>query len=262
MLQEFDGISRAANPDRRDSYVIGGINYAYNFSAQSQAKAALKAKEAAEAALKAKDASDKLARETAAKEQELADKIAKEKEAADQAIREKEATAKVLRDKEAAAKALKDKELADKAQAEKEAAAQAMKAKEATANTVNNKDTEVTKVGKQTPTESILNITFKTSSTEFTGESLAILTKAAAVLKRNPQYSVSIEGHADARGKDAANLVLSNARAAACVKYLVGKGIAAGRMTSASFGSSRPVAGNDTASDRRKNRRVEFILSL
>ena len=279
----IDGISQAANPNKRDAYVMGGINYAYNFGGASKAKAALKAKEEAEQAIRNKDAKDRVAREQAAKEQELRDKEAAEKEAAEKIIRDKEAAAKAMRDKEAADKVLKENALAAlaaKALAEKattEAAAKAMRDKDTdgdgvadivdkcptVAGSKNNEGCpELSKVDKQTITEAISNINFKTSSAEFTGESLAILNKVADVLTRNPQYKVSIEGHTDAQGKEAANLALSNARAAACVKYLVGKGIAAGRMTSAGFGSSRPVAGNDTEINRRKNRRVEFVLSL
>ena len=63
-------------------------------------------------------------------------------------------------------------------------------------------------------------------------------------------------------GDAAANLDLSNRRAAAVRDYLVSRGIQAERMKSVGYGQTRPVEPNDTEAGRQKNRRTELrILS-
>ena len=279
----LDGISEAANPNKKDMYFIGGINYAFRLGGgeskvtEKVKKVSAKDKLLAEQALKEKDAADKIRREREAREQEIRDKELAEREAADKILREKQAAAKAIADRDAADKAMKAKELADKARMEKEAADKAMREKDSDGdgvadyvdkcpNTKGSPSNEgcpvLSTTDTKTITEAISNITFKTSSSEFTGESLSILKKVADVLKRNPNYNVSIEGHTDNQGKDNANLALSKSRAKSCMNYLASKGISASRMTSEGYGETRPVTANDTEVNRRKNRRVEFILSV
>ena len=85
--------------------------------------------------------------------------------------------------------------------------------------------------------------------------------KAIAVGDKNPDIRlVEIGGHTDERGDAAYNLSLSDRRAAAVVTYLVGKGVAAARLTSRGYGKTMPV---DPAHDEAawtKNRRVEFTI--
>jgi OOP family OmpA-OmpF porin len=69
-----------------------------------------------------------------------------------------------------------------------------------------------------------------------------------------------VVGHADARGRAKRNLVLSQRRARAVVTYLVDKGIDAGRLEAVGYGEARPVAPNDTAQNRAKNRRIELEI--
>jgi OOP family OmpA-OmpF porin len=57
-----------------------------------------------------------------------------------------------------------------------------------------------------------------------------------------------------------ANKKLSQDRADAVKDYIVGKGIAAKRLTATGFGSDKPIATNKTATGRQQNRRVEFII--
>ena len=69
---------------------------------------------------------------------------------------------------------------------------------------------------------------------------------------------VTVEGHTDASGDPASNQMLSEARAAAVVGYLVAAGISRGRLSAVGWGETRPVADNDTAEGRKQNRRIEF----
>ncbi|HSW48570.1 MAG TPA: OmpA family protein [Bryobacteraceae bacterium] len=104
-----------------------------------------------------------------------------------------------------------------------------------------------------------LSIQFDTGKSTIKPESLPIIEQMAALLQENPALNVSIEGHTDNVGSAAANQTLSESRAKAVVAALAGRGIAAGRMTSAGFGATKPVAGNDTEEGRAKNRRVELV---
>ena len=67
-------------------------------------------------------------------------------------------------------------------------------------------------------------------------------------------------GHTDNSGSDDVNVPLSEKRAAAVKDYLLGKGLAADRIETKGYGSSKPVADNGTADGRSRNRRVEIVL--
>jgi outer membrane protein OmpA-like peptidoglycan-associated protein len=86
------------------------------------------------------------------------------------------------------------------------------------------------------------------------------LTEVAEVLQAYPGRPVRIEGHTDSIASDAYNQALSERRAAAVRKWLGAHGVEAGRMSTAGFGESRPVAGNETAAGRQENRRVEIVV--
>jgi outer membrane protein OmpA-like peptidoglycan-associated protein len=73
--------------------------------------------------------------------------------------------------------------------------------------------------------------------------------------------TLKVSGHADASGLPQRNVKLAEKRASAAVSYLVARGIDAGRLTAVGYGDSRPVAPNDSASNRAKNRRIEFEVS-
>jgi outer membrane protein OmpA-like peptidoglycan-associated protein len=103
-------------------------------------------------------------------------------------------------------------------------------------------------------------ITFLNDSATLTPPGRRAVALAAAVLKANPEVKVSIEGHTDSAGSKGRNLALSRARARAVLSTLRSLGVAAGRMTSAGFGESRPKVADDTAARQAINRRVELIV--
>ena len=82
----------------------------------------------------------------------------------------------------------------------------------------------------------------------------------AEVLVKHPEWSVKLSGHTDNVGKAAKNLQLSKDRATSVRTYLVNKGVDAANIESEGFGSSKPIASNNTAAGRAKNRRVEVSL--
>ena len=80
------------------------------------------------------------------------------------------------------------------------------------------------------------------------------------LLQRYPQVRLTIKGYTDASGDDAVNLQLSQRRAQAIRAFLVEQGIAARRIQAQGYGEANPIASNDTAAGRERNRRVEFDL--
>lgn len=105
------------------------------------------------------------------------------------------------------------------------------------------------------------NIYFATGKATLLSKSFKGLDEVAQVLKDEAELKLSIDGHTDDVGADDFNQKLSESRAAAVKAYLVKKGVDAGRIVSAGFGESQPVADNKTASGRQQNRRVELKLN-
>lgn len=102
---------------------------------------------------------------------------------------------------------------------------------------------------------------FKTAKSDILASSYPLLNEVADVLLSNPGIHVRIEGHTDSRGKDAYNQKLSEDRAASVVRYLVGRGVDPGRMTSVGYGPFRPIEDNATETGRAANRRVEIHIT-
>ncbi|MEN9785149.1 MAG: hypothetical protein RLZZ299_413 [Pseudomonadota bacterium] len=104
-------------------------------------------------------------------------------------------------------------------------------------------------------------ILFETGNATIQAASFGLVDEIAQVIAAHPEIKrIRVEGHTDDVGQDIANLKLSQARAESVMRYLVGKGIEAGRLDAAGFGEMRPLAPNDSDDNRAKNRRVEFII--
>ncbi len=105
----------------------------------------------------------------------------------------------------------------------------------------------------------LYGILFDTDSDHLKDESKPTLDALVATAHNQPSWSFSIEGHTDNTGSDAHNQALSEKRAISVKAYLVAAGVDASRLTTQGFGSSQPVASNDTALGRAQNRRVEIV---
>jgi outer membrane protein OmpA-like peptidoglycan-associated protein len=103
-------------------------------------------------------------------------------------------------------------------------------------------------------------VLFEVNSFKLKPELFPELDSLVAFMKKNPSTRIEISGHTDATGKEAHNLKLSENRADAVAEYIVDNGIATSRVTFNGYGSSRPIAPNDTDEGRRKNRRVEILI--
>lgn len=88
----------------------------------------------------------------------------------------------------------------------------------------------------------------------------AMLDTVAAIFSRYPDLQFEIAGHTDNRGNPVGNLRLSQSRAEAVKAYLIGKGIAATRMTAVGYGDQKPLADNNAPEGLQRNRRIEFRI--
>ncbi len=86
-------------------------------------------------------------------------------------------------------------------------------------------------------------------------KSRGTLERQAAWLKRNPNVTITVEGHCDERGTREYNLGLGQRRANAVKKYLMALGIAENRIATISYGKERPVALASTEAAWAQNRR-------
>jgi outer membrane protein OmpA-like peptidoglycan-associated protein len=104
------------------------------------------------------------------------------------------------------------------------------------------------------------SIYFDVNKTNINPGAAKSLDRNGMLLKDNPQIQVEIAGHTDSTGSEKAKLAISEKRALSVKKYLQDKyNIPDNRMTIKGYGSSKPVANNNTQEGRSKNRRVEFI---
>lgn len=105
------------------------------------------------------------------------------------------------------------------------------------------------------------NLTFKTGSAEITKASYPFLDGIAEYMKENPSFTLSIVGHTDSQGDEAYNQKLSEDRAEAVKSYLIKKGVGEIVINASGKGESEPIADNNTAEGREKNRRVVFAVT-
>ena len=98
-------------------------------------------------------------------------------------------------------------------------------------------------------------IEFETGSAVLTPKGVAVLTTLLPAIKRST-LALSVDGYTDNVGAAASNTALSLARARTVVRFLVSRGVAAGRLTAQGFGASRPIASNASQAGRQRNRRI------
>ncbi|HKE12970.1 MAG TPA: OmpA family protein [Myxococcota bacterium] len=91
-------------------------------------------------------------------------------------------------------------------------------------------------------------------------DAAVILDEAAAILKRNPDVRVNVDGYTDSIGTKEYNQKLSERRAGAVADYLAKQGVNRSNLTPRGFGMDNPVASNKTKEGRAMNRRVELLV--
>jgi OOP family OmpA-OmpF porin len=106
----------------------------------------------------------------------------------------------------------------------------------------------------------VYDLYFDFNSDSLRQESEPTLGEIADVLRRHPDWKLSVEGHTDNIGTDQANLDLSRRRAASVKAALTSRyQVAGSRLTTEGYGESRPQDTNDTLEGRARNRRVELV---
>jgi len=105
------------------------------------------------------------------------------------------------------------------------------------------------------------DVLFVTGSSRLTAVAREKLARVGGILAAQPDLHVTAEGHTDNVGSSEENQRLSERRAAAVLAYLVEQKIPLTAVDTVGFGEARPLASNDTAAGRQKNRRVELIVT-
>ena len=105
-------------------------------------------------------------------------------------------------------------------------------------------------------------IEFETNKAEIRPDHVSEIQRVVDFLRQYPTANAVIGGHTDSDGSARYNQNLSERRARAVYEYLIGEaGISADRLDWAGFGESQPIASNDTAAGKQRNRRVTAVVS-
>jgi chemotaxis protein MotB len=108
------------------------------------------------------------------------------------------------------------------------------------------------------------NVLFDSGLAQIKPQGLPLLGEVGTLLGVDRLHPIVVEGHTDdlpiATSQYASNWELSTARAAAVVRWLIGRGLASKRFSAAGYADLRPLASNGTAAGRARNRRVEVVL--
>jgi len=104
-----------------------------------------------------------------------------------------------------------------------------------------------------------LYVNFDFAKATLKPDSAPVIAQVVGLLKSNPGYKLTVEGHTDNIGAAEPNQKLSEARAASVAAAIVKGGVEASRLKSSGAGLSKPIAPNETSEGRAKNRRVELV---
>jgi OOP family OmpA-OmpF porin len=86
-----------------------------------------------------------------------------------------------------------------------------------------------------------------------------MLDEVAAVMKKNPNLGLGVDGHTDNQGLVNYNQGLSDRRVNAVRNYLIKKGVPKNRLVGKGYGMKKPAVANTSRSNMAKNRRVELL---
>ncbi len=104
-------------------------------------------------------------------------------------------------------------------------------------------------------------ISFERAKANLTADSTQTLGRLAEIARACPRVRIEIEGHTDAEGTPERNQRLSDRRANAVLIYLTRAGVESTKLSSVGYGETKPIAPNDTAVNRARNRRIEFSVT-
>jgi OOP family OmpA-OmpF porin len=103
-------------------------------------------------------------------------------------------------------------------------------------------------------------IRFESGKADIVADSAGLLDRLIETALRCPNANIEVAGHTDSDGEEPANQELSEKRAQAVADYLVKAGLPANRFTPVGYGSTQPIAGNDSDQGKAQNRRIDFVV--
>ena len=107
----------------------------------------------------------------------------------------------------------------------------------------------------------LVGLTFGVGESDVDPSFRDLLAKVRDAADIFPRSLIAVEGHTDSLGSDSANLALSRARAEAVAAFLTDElGVASYRVRAMGFGETRPIANNETAQGRARNRRIDVRI--
>ncbi len=107
----------------------------------------------------------------------------------------------------------------------------------------------------------LVGLTFASGQSNVDPNYRPLLTKVRDAVEVFPRSQLVIEGHTDSYGGDESNMALSKRRAEAVGEYMVTQlNIPAYRISAAGFGETQPIANNETAEGRARNRRIDVVI--
>ena len=107
----------------------------------------------------------------------------------------------------------------------------------------------------------LVGLTFASGESQIRPENFPLLAKVEKAIDVFPRSELTIEGHTDSHGGDDFNQKLSQHRAESVQQYMINAmRIPTYRLIATGYGETRPVASNETASGREKNRRIDIVI--
>ncbi|MBD3403312.1 OmpA family protein, partial [candidate division GN15 bacterium] len=104
-------------------------------------------------------------------------------------------------------------------------------------------------------------LSFAVGKSDISEDQVPLLEKVEEIITMFPDSRLRIEGHTDATGNQSTNRQLSEKRAYSVMQYLrQSMSLPAERVTAVGYGSEKPVASNETADGRAKNRRIDIVI--
>jgi len=108
----------------------------------------------------------------------------------------------------------------------------------------------------------LVGLSFPSGSASLEAEHYPLMEKVEAAINVFPRSQLTVEGHTDSYGGDESNVRLSQARADAVMQYMINAlRVPSYRLSATGYGETRPIASNETADGRARNRRIDIVIS-
>lgn len=106
------------------------------------------------------------------------------------------------------------------------------------------------------------DVYFDFDRSELTAEAKELLGQVGAILNQEPRFTITVEGHTDARGTEDYNMTLGGLRSTKVKDFLSAYGIASERMETISYGKEKPKVDGNSESAYAQNRRANFRVNV